>query len=96
MTKRMPPKKGTMKRILKSLFSAYPIMLPVTIVFIIINAVVSSIPSIFMQKVIEIVEANYKTAEWSDISKSILSVVLVLVLLYLLSLASNIIYHQLF
>lgn len=95
MTKRMPPKKGTMKRILKSLFSAYPIMLPVTIVFIIINAVVSSIPSIFMQKVIEIVEANYKTAEWSDISKSILSVVLVLVLLYLLSLASNIIYHQL-
>ncbi len=95
MTKRMPPKKGTMKRILKSLFSAYPIMLPVTIVFIIINAVVSSIPSIFMQKVIEIVEANYKTAEWSDISKSILSVVLVLVVLYLLSLASNIIYHQL-
>lgn len=95
MNKKMPPKKGTLKRIIKTLFSAYPVMLPITIVFIVINAIVSSVPSIFMQKVIEIVENNYKTADWSDISKDVLSVVLVLVILYILSLASNIIYHQL-
>ena len=47
--------KGTFKRILKSVFHFYPRMLIVALVLIVCNAVISSIPSIFMQKIFTIV-----------------------------------------
>lgn len=58
----MPPKgaapggrpkmdKGLMKRILSLLIKSYPVLIPIVIVCIVLSAVVSSIPSIFMQKV---------------------------------------------
>ena len=37
----------TLKRILKTLFSFYPVFLPLTLVLILINAVVTAIPSLF-------------------------------------------------
>lgn len=60
--KGMPPKgaapggrpkmdKGLMKRILSLLIKSYPVLIPIVIVCIVLSAVVSSIPSIFMQKV---------------------------------------------
>lgn len=51
--------KGTgavVKRLLRTIREFYPVMLPVTIVCIVINAVVSSLPSIFMQNIIEVIE----------------------------------------
>ena len=45
---------------LKTLLEFYPVMLPVVIVCIIFNAV-SSIPSIFMQKIIAIVEKAHRS-----------------------------------
>ena len=58
----MPPKgaapggrpkmdKDLMKRILSLLIKSYPVLIPIVIVCIVLSAVVSSIPSIFMQKV---------------------------------------------
>ena len=41
-------------RIVGNLFRAYPVMLPISIFCMICSAVVSSIPSIFLQKVIDI------------------------------------------
>ena len=43
-------RRGTVGRLFRMIGSFYPVMLPVAIVCIIINAVVSSVPSIFMQK----------------------------------------------
>ena len=45
--KRAP--KGVLRRLLRTLFEFYPVLLPVTMVCIVINAVVSSVPSVFMQ-----------------------------------------------
>ena len=39
-------------RLIKTLFGFYPVLLPVVVVCILFNAIVSSIPSIFMQNVI--------------------------------------------
>lgn len=39
-------------RLIKMLFSFYPVMLPVALACILFNAIISSIPSIFMQNVI--------------------------------------------
>ena len=45
----IPKQKGVFKRVMKALFRYYPVMTTVTIFCLIVNAVISSIPAIFMQ-----------------------------------------------
>ena len=47
-------------RLLKTIKQFYPIMFPLTIICIIFNAAISSIPTIFMQNIIALVEDNWK------------------------------------
>lgn len=47
-------------RLLKTLLGFYPVLLPVTIGCIVFNAVVGSLPSVFMQKVIALVEQSWQ------------------------------------
>lgn len=87
-------KESTLKRIIKELFKAYPVMLPLAILFIVINAVVSSIPSVFMQNVIAILEKNYQYGDWNLVSHDIIKQVIILASFYVLSLIAGIIYNQ--
>lgn len=88
-------KKGTLKRLLKTLFSFYPVLLPITIVLIVINAVVSSIPSIFQQKIISIIENALKNnLSFNSVSSSILNTLIVLASLYVLSLLASFGYNR--
>lgn len=87
--------KGVFGRIIKELFKAYPRMLPIAIVFIVINAVVSSLPSIFMQKVITIMESSYKLGDWQSVSGDIIKLVITLAIFYIISLIAGICYNQL-
>ena len=48
-------KKGTLGRLLKTLFEFYPVRMPIVLLCIIFSAVVTSIPAIFMQNIISIV-----------------------------------------
>ena len=93
--KKPAPNKGTLKRVIKHLFKFYPVMLPITLVCIIFNAVVGALPAVFMQKVIGIITDSYEFGFWAEVSSKILGLVLVLGILYVLSILSNIIYHQL-
>lgn len=57
----MKNKKGSgavVARLLRTMREFYPVMLPLTLVCIVINAVVSSIPSIFMQNIIAVIERS--------------------------------------
>ena len=93
--KKMPKiKKGTTGRLIKTIFGFYPVMLPLTIACILFNAVVGSMPSIFMQKVIAAVEENWKDGSWEAAGKSIIGTVVILGIFYVLSLASGFIYNQ--
>ena len=60
-------KKGTLPRLLKTMFAFYPVMLPLTIVCIVISAAVSAIPSIFMQNVIAVIEQSWQSGDWSGV-----------------------------
>ena len=60
-----------MPRLIRTVFSFYPVLLPVTIGCILINAIVSSMPSVFMQNAIAVVEATYKTGDWASASGTI-------------------------
>ena len=54
---------AVVRRLLRTIREFYPVMLPITIVCIVINAVVSSIPSIFMQNIIEVIEVSWQSGD---------------------------------
>lgn len=87
-------KKGAVKRTLKMVFQFYPVRVPIIIFCILFNAAVSSIPSVFMQKIIGIIEESWKSGDWAAVSGEILSIAGVLAALYVLSLISSVIYNQ--
>lgn len=87
--------KGVLRRLLRLLFEFYPVLLPVTLVCILINAIVSSVPAVFMQNIIAIVDDSYKTGDWSSVSGQILSLVGILIVMYVISLAAGTLYTQL-
>lgn len=76
----------TLGRIIKDLFSFYPTLLPLTLLFIVINAVVTSIPAIFQQKIISLIETVYKDGNWDAVSSDILKLVCILLVFYTISL----------
>ena len=86
---------GILRRLIKTVFGYYPVMLPVTLVCILFSAAISSIPAVFMQKVIAAVEESWQSANWDAVGGKILKYVSILVILYLLSLLANILYNQL-
>ncbi|MBQ3600923.1 MAG: ABC transporter ATP-binding protein [Lachnospiraceae bacterium] len=80
--------KGTLPRVIKTLFEFYPKMMPTVLVFIVFSAIVSSIPSIFMQKVMNIIDVTYKSGDWNGISQKIFQYICILGGLYTLSLCA--------
>ena len=93
--KKQSVKKGTIPRLFKMMLEFYPKMLPITLFCIVFSAVISSIPSIFMQNIIAIIEESWQTASWSDVSGRILSFVGILAVLYVFSIVSAFAYNQL-
>ncbi len=88
-------KMTTIKRLLKTLFEFHPVIIPVTVVCIIFSAIVGAFPSIFMQNVIALVESSWQTGDWDQVGSKILSFVGILVIFYVLSLCSSLLYNQL-
>ena len=82
-------------RLIRMLFSFYPVLLPITLVCILFNAIISSVPSIFMQNVIAAVEQSWQTGDWDGVSGQILGLVSILAGFYALSLLAGLIYTQL-
>lgn len=82
-------KKNTFTRLIKTLFEFYPVLLPVIIVLILFNSVVSSIPSVFMQNIIAVIEKYWRTKDWLHAKPEVLSFVTVLLILYILSLIAS-------
>lgn len=87
-------KKGTLGRLIKTLFEFYPVKMPIVLFCIIFSAVVSSIPAIFMQNVIAIVETSWKSGDWDAVSGKVFYYVGLLLVFYILSILSVITYTQ--
>lgn len=85
----------TASRLFKTILGFYPVMLPVTILCIIFSAVVSSVPAVFMQNVIAIVETSWRSGDWNGVSGQIIRLVSILVVFYILSLGAAFAFNQL-
>ncbi len=86
-------KKGLLIRLIKLIFSFYPVLMPVMLILIIFNSVVRSIPSIFMQNVIQIIEES-RNSTWEAAAGKILGFVGILVIFYVLSLIADFTFSQ--
>lgn len=88
--------KGVLGRTIKLLFHYYPGMMTVALLCIIFNAVVSSLPSIFMQRLFSVAEeALLLGGGWAKYGGVIVRDMLTLIGLYVLSLVSGAIDKQL-
>ena len=97
MKKGMRPRapRGTMRRLLTMLVRSYPVLLPITAVCILLSAVVSALPSIFMQRIFEIIETYAPLGDYAAAVRKILPQVLLLGSMYLVSILAITAYNQL-
>lgn len=85
-------KKSTLFRIIKEVFTAYPLLFPLVLVGIVVTAGISSIPSLFIQKIVSLLEARDPSVSWSVFSKQMMGLILILVGVDILSLILTTIY----
>lgn len=86
------PKKGVIKRIIRTLFSFYPVLMPVVLFCILFNSIVSAIPAVFMQNIIAVIEQSYKSGDWEAVARKILGMAAILAILYAVSLIASFAY----
>ena len=91
----MKAPRGTFKRLIKLLFRFYPVMMPVTLILIIFNAIVSALPALFMGQIYGVLEAAEEARKagevvaWAEYGGQITTTMLTLIGLYMLSLAAG-------
>ena len=74
-----------LKRTVKKLFSYYPVLAPVTFACILFSAIVTSIPSLFVQNVIQVIEKWYVSRDWVSAKAELIPILSLLISLYVLS-----------
>ena len=95
MNKKRKIDSSTMKRVFGFLFKEYPGLLAIVIVCIIISSVTAAIPAVFQQQILSDISLFVKSGDWTAASKIIIPKVILLVVLYVVSLASITAYTQL-
>jgi len=86
---------GMLKRLVVMLFEFYPVLLPVIVVCIVFSAIISSVPTVFMQKVIAVIEEYSGAGDWANAKGEIFKWVLLLAFFYVLSIVAEFVSAQL-
>ena len=84
-----------LKRTVKKLFSYYPVLAPVTFACILFSAIVTAIPSLFVQNVIQVIEKWYVSRDWVSAKAELIPILSLLISLYVLSIIAILVYKQL-
>ena len=87
-------KKRTVLRLVKLLYGFYPWRFPLVVVCILFSATVTSLPAIFMQKVLALVEVSWQSGDWNGAAGMIGRYTAVLAVLYGLSLVASLAYTR--
>ena len=87
--------KNPLVRVIKKLFGYYPVLAPLTMACILFSSIVSAIPSLFIQNILAVVEKWYRDGDWAAARAEILPYITLLIVLYVLSIISMVIYSQL-
>ena len=102
--KRPSVQKGVVGRLIRSLFHYYPVMLPIALVCIVINAAISSIPALFMEQLYTLLgDATNpynpahlgQTLSWAEVAPDVAGIMGLLIGMYVVSLIAGAVYTQL-
>ena len=74
---------------LKKFFGFYPVLARLAVACILFTAAVSAIPSLYVQKVLTVVERWYQSGDWASARPEILRYIYILIGMYTLSLLSQ-------
>ena len=85
---------SSLRRVVKKLYEYFPRLAPLTVVLVLFSSAVSSIPSLFVQNVIAVIEKWYRGGDWAAARPEIMHYLTILVILYVLSLISMVSYTQ--
>lgn len=93
--KNMKPDFKSLKRAIKKFFEYFPVLAPLITGCILFASLVASIPSIFSQKVLTVIEKYVDTRDWTSAIIEIRPLILILVGLYILALIAQFVQSQL-
>ena len=82
-------KPNSIKRLLSMLIKAYPVLVPIVAVCIVIGAITATLPAIFQQKIYSIIGEWVESGDWAGASKLIIPLVSTLASLYVVSLLAG-------
>ena len=87
--------KSNLLRLIREIFSFFPVKMPLSIFLILFSAAINTFPSIFIQKIIALIENASPSVSWSEISVNVVRLLVILAGFYVLSLSATIITGQL-
>ena len=73
------------KRTFRLFFRFYPVLAPLAVLCILFSSVVSSVPSLFIQNILAVVERWYVSRDWAAAQAEIMPYIYLLITLYVLS-----------
>ena len=80
---------GGIQWTLKKFFGYYPVLAPLAVFCILFTAAVSAIPSLFVQRILTVVERWYQSGDWASARPELMRYIYILIALYGLSLISQ-------
>ena len=92
--KKTQTKAGTAVRLVKTLFSFYPHLLPAVVVCLLVAAVSSSFGSVFLQGALQIVSTYGQSGDWAAAQPEVLRLVLTLAAIYLAGVAASLFWNR--
>ena len=85
---------GTLKRLVKMLFSFYPVLLPLVMLGVVLCALINSIGSVFLQKALEVISTSWQTGDWATARPQILGLVTTLAVIYIIGNLSSLFWNR--
>ena len=87
-------KPGTFSRLIKTLFSFYPVLLPLVTLGVIICAVINSIGATFLQRALEVISTSWQSGDWEAARPQILSLAATLACIYAVGVLSSLFWNR--
>ncbi|MFR3734890.1 MAG: ABC transporter ATP-binding protein [Collinsella bouchesdurhonensis] len=87
-------KPGTFSRLIKTLFSFYPVLLPLVTLGVIVCAVINSIGATFLQRALEIISTSWQSGDWEAARPQILGLATTLACIYAVGVLSSLFWNR--
>ena len=92
--KRPQAKAGTAVRLIKTLFSFYPVLLPAVVVCLLVAAMSSSFGSVFLQGALQIVTEFGESGNWAAAQPEVFRLVAMLAAVYLVGVCASLFWNR--